>query len=94
MCQLVVHGVNIEDQENDLMDEDDNNKIVQDDGINELIQELFDDHENDNVICDDEPVLKKAGTPLYEGSRANILYATLLLVSLKVLNGLSNICMT
>jgi hypothetical protein len=89
---------NIEDQVNDPMEEDDNNNnIVEDDGTNELIQDLFarPDEDDDEDIGDlDVPLLEKAEKPLYEGSKENLLSATLLLVNLKVLNGLSNSCMT
>jgi len=101
---VVLQGVeefgvsNIEDQVNDPMEEDDNNNnIVEDDGTNELIQDLFSrpDEDDDEDIGDlDVPLLEKAEKPLYEGSKENLLYATLLLVNLKVLNGLSNSCMT
>ena len=73
------------------MEEDDNNNIVQDDQTNQLIQDLFNDV-NDDIICD-EPMLKKVQTPLFEGSSENILFGTLLLINLKALNGLSNTCM-
>jgi hypothetical protein len=90
--------LNIEDQVNDPMEEDDNNKsIVEDDGRNELIQDLFarPDEDDDEDIGDvDVPLLEKEEKPLYEGSKENLLSATLLLVNLKVLNGLSNSCMT
>jgi hypothetical protein len=89
---------NIEDQFNDPMEEDDNNNnIVEDDGTNELIQDLFTrpNKDDDEDIGDlDVPLLEKAEKPLYEDSKANLLSATLLLVNLKVLNGLSNSCMT
>ena len=101
---VVLEGVeefgvsNIEDQVNDPMEEDDNNNnIVEDDGTNELIQDLFTrpDEDDDEDIGDlDVPLLEKAEKPLYEGSKENLLSATLLLVNLKVLNGLSNSCMT
>lgn len=75
----------VKDQDNDPMEEDDNNNIFQDDGTNQFIQDLqCDDNDDDSY---DAPVLQKIGTPLYEGLRENILYATLLLVNLKVLNG-------
>jgi hypothetical protein len=80
------------------MEEDDNNNnIVEDDGTNELIKDLFarSDEDDDEDIGDlDIPLLEKAGRPLYEGSKENLLSAKLLLVNLKVLNGLSNSCMT
>ena len=101
---VVLQGVeefgvpNIEDQVNDPMEEDDNNNnIVEDNGTNELIQDLFArlEKDDDEDIGDlDVPLLEKAEKPLYEGSKSNLLSATLLLVNLKVLNGLSNSCMT
>ena len=79
------------------MEEDDNNNIVQDDETNELIQGLFswpyEDEDIDEIDLD-VPLLDKENISLYEGSRENLLSTTLLLVNLKVLNGLSNTCMT
>jgi hypothetical protein len=90
------------DQANeDLMEEDDatnqvNDPMEEDDGTNQMIQDLFsqpdEDGENDGIY--DEPLLEKANKQLYEGSRANLLSATLLLVNLKVMNTFSNTCMT
>jgi hypothetical protein len=101
---VVLQGVeefgvsNIEDQVNDPMEEyDNNNNIVEDNGTNELVQDLFTrlDKDDDEDIGDlNVPLLEKVEKPLYEGSKANLLSATLLLVNLKVLNGLSNSCMT
>jgi hypothetical protein len=90
------------DQENeDLMEEDDgtnqvNDPMEEDDGTNQMIQDLFSqpDEDGENVGIYDEPLLEKANKRLYEGSRANLLSATLLLVNLKVMNNLSNTCMT
>ena len=82
-----------EDQVNDPMEEDVNNNIVQVDGTNQLIQDLFtlsDDQDGDSDGIYDEPLIEKESKPLYKGSRANLLSATLLLVNLKVLNHLSN----
>jgi hypothetical protein len=90
------------DQANeDLMEEDDgtnqvNDPMEEDDGTTQMIQYLF-SHSNEdgeNVGIYDEPLLEKANKRLYEGSRANLLSATLLLVNLKVMNNLSNTCMT
>jgi hypothetical protein len=94
------HGANIEDQVNDPMEEDDDaNNTVEEDGTNILIQETFnnvgmddDDDQLDGVF--DIPVLEKATQPLYEGSKTSLLSAILLLVNLKVMNGLSNTCVT
>jgi hypothetical protein len=87
-----------EDQVNDPMEVDDNNHIVQDDGTNQIIQDLFDrpdeDHRDNSDGIYDEPLIEKANKRLYKGSRENILPTTLLLVNLNVTNHLSNTCMT
>ena len=41
VVQAEEREVNNEDQVNDPMEKDDNNNIVQDDGTNQLIQDLF-----------------------------------------------------
>ena len=55
-----------------------------------------DDHENiydfDNVH--DLSLLEKAYEPLYGGSKTNLLYSILLIMNLKVMNGISNISIT
>ena len=55
-----------------------------------------DDNENINDFDDvhDIPILDKAYKPLYEGSKTNILSSILLIMNLKVMNGLSNISIT
>ena len=66
--QAKEHGANIEGQVNDPMEEDDNNHIVQDDGTNELIQDLFARPDEDEDIDDidlDVPLLDKPNTPIY-----------------------------
>ena len=87
-----------EDQVNDPMEVDDNNNIVQDDGTNQMIQDLFghqdEDHGDNSDGIYDEPLIENENKRLYKGSRANILSTTLLLVNLKVMNHLSNTCMT
>jgi hypothetical protein len=64
--------------------------------IHRLIQDTFvpmnEDNQDDSHDVD--PLLEKSRQPLYEGSTTNLLYAILLLVNLKVLNGLSNRCLT
>ena len=57
-----------------------------DDGDNEIIDDFDDFH--------DIPLLEKAYKLLYEGSKTNILSAILLIMNLKVTNGLSNISIT
>ena len=49
-----------------------------------------DDDDNENDI----PLLDKAYEPLYEGSKTNILSVVLLIMNLKVMNGISNISIT
>ena len=55
-----------------------------------------DDHENidDFDYVHNIPLLKKEYEPLYKGSKTNILSAILLIINLKVMNGLSNIAIT
>jgi hypothetical protein len=85
----------------DLMEEDDrtnqfNDPMKEDDGTNQMIQDLFSqpDEDGENTGIYDEPLLEKANKRLYEGSRANLLSATLSLVNLKVMNNFLNTCMT
>jgi hypothetical protein len=68
----------------------------QEDEIHRLIQDTFSpmDEDNKDDSHDVDPLLEKSCQPLYEGSTTNILSAILLLVNLKVLNGLSNTCLT
>ena len=55
---------NIEDQVNDPMEVDYNNNIVQDDGTNQMIQDLFghpdEDHGDNSDGIYDEPLIEKA----------------------------------
>ena len=55
-----------------------------------------DDHENIDDFDDvhNIPLLDKAYKHLYEGSKTNILSTILLLMNLKVMNGLPNISIT
>ena len=61
---------------------------------------MGDDYDNDNENYDDFddvhdiPLLDKAYEPLYEGSKKNLLSTILLIMNLKVMNGLSNIAIT
>ena len=61
-----------------------------------MIQDLFaqSDEDGDSDGIYDEPLLGKENKRLYEGSIANILSTTLLLVNLKVMNNFSNTSMT
>ena len=73
-------GVNIEVEGNDTMEEDHDDQ---------------DDDDDDDVDAElDVPILEKAHEPLYEGSKTTLLHVVLLLVNLKVMNGLSNVAMT
>ena len=88
---------NIEDRAlNDDMDRDNISDTNQEDEIHRLIQDTFSpmDEDNQDDSQDVDPLLQKSRQPLYEGSTTNLLSALLLLVNLKVLNGLSNSCLT
>jgi hypothetical protein len=78
------------------MEEYDTNNIVEsDDGKNRLIHDTFAPIDEDNFDdIHDVPLLEKAQQPIYEGSRTHILSSIMLLVNLKVLNGLSNTYLT
>ena len=96
------HGaMNNGEQVNDHIEEDDHtDNIVEYDGTNTLIHDTFnvimdDDHDHDHENDDfddvhDLPLLEKACEPLYEGSNTNILSSILLIMNLKVMNGISN----
>ena len=91
---------------NDHIEQDDHaDDVIEDDRTNTLIHDSFnvrmdddddDDNENGNDFEDvhDIPLLDKAYEPLYEGSKTNILSVVLLIMNLKVVNGLSNISIT
>ena len=91
------------EQVNNPIEEDDHtDNVVEYDGTNTLIHDSFnvimdddddDDHENIDDFDDvhDIPLLEKVYEPLYEGSKTNLLSAILLIMSLKVMNDLSNI---
>jgi hypothetical protein len=89
------------DQANeDLMEEDDganqvNDPMEEDGGTNQMIQYFLSqlNQDGDNADIYDKPLLEKENKQLYEGSRANLLSATFLLVNLKVMNNLSSTCM-
>jgi hypothetical protein len=93
--QDVEEGMSIEYQFNPMEEYDTDNIVEMDDGTHRLIQDIFSpiDKQNDDDIYD-VPLLEKEEQPLYEGSRTHILSAIMLLVNLKVLNGLSNTCLT
>jgi hypothetical protein len=80
------------------MEVDGNNNIVQDDGTNQMIQDLFghpdEDHGDNSDGIYDESLLEKENKQIYKGSREILLSTTLLLVNLKVTNHFSNTCMT
>ena len=81
---------------NDPMDEDDVIDTNGEDETNRLLQDTFSplDHEDNLYDIHDVPLLENSQEPLYEGSTTNILSSILLVVNLKVLNGLSNTCFT
>ena len=81
-------GVNIEVEGNDTMEEDHDDEDHDD-------QDDHDDDDDDDVDTElDVPILEKAHESLYEGSKITILATVLLLVNLKVMNGLSNVAMS
>ena len=94
------------EQVNDHIEQDDHIvNVIEDDGTNTLIHDSFNfrmdddvdvDNENDHDFDDvhDIPLLDKAYEPLYEGSKTNLLSVVLLIMNLKVMNGLSNIAIT
>jgi hypothetical protein len=81
---------------NEDMDGDNVSDSNREDEIHRLIQDTFAplDEDNQDDSHDVDPLLEKSRQPLYEGSTTNLLSAILLLVNLKVLNGLSNTCLT
>lgn len=92
-------AINIEDQANDPMEEDnDVDNIFEEDETNILIKETFNNvgMDDDGNQYDDRSfdlhVLEREIKPLYEGSKTSLLFVVLLLVNLKVVNGLSNTC--
>ncbi len=86
-------GVNIEVEGNDTMEEDHDDEDHND-------QNDHDDQDDDNDDDDDVdveldvPILEKAHEPLYEGSQKTLLSSIMLLVKLKVVNGLSNVAIS
>jgi len=78
------------------MDRDNISDSNREDEIHRLIQDTFApmDEDNQDDSHDVDPLLEKSRQPLYEGSTINLLSSILLLVNLKVLNGLSNTCLT
>ena len=93
------------EQVNDHIEQDDHaNDVIEYDGTNTLIHDSFKvrmdyndvDNENDDDFDDvhDIPLLDKAYEPLYEGSKTSLLSTILLIMNLKVMNGLSNIAIT
>ena len=91
-------GANIQSEDNDLMEDDDHapENTIEDDGINTLIHDTFSpsgsDHDDDDSL--DVPLLEKAYEPLYKDSQTTLIFVVLLLLNLKVMNGLSNITMS
>ena len=88
------HGGNVEVQSNDhYMEEHDHaNNTIEDDWTNTLIHDTFsvwmdNDHDDFDDIHD-IPLLEREIQSLYEGSKTTILSTILLLVNLKVVNGL------
>lgn len=87
-------GVNIEVEGNDTMEEDQDDEDHDDQNDHDDQDDNDDDDDGDDDVEFDVPLLEKAEQPLYEGSKTTLLAAVLLLVNLKVMNGLSNVAMT
>ena len=102
-------GVNTEAEDHDPMEDDDHEpeNTFEDDGMNALIHDTFgigvaaaddddldDDVEDDIEAIHDIPLPERATKLLYKGSQSTLLSIVLLLVNLKVMNGLSNIKMS
>jgi hypothetical protein len=83
----------------DPMEENDTD-IIENEGINRLIHDTFvamdENAPMDEIYEDihDVPLIDKAQKPLYKDSKTSLLSTMLLLVNLKVMNGISNTCMT
>ena len=94
------------EQVNDHIEQDDHiDNVIEDYGANTLIHDSFNDRMDDDDDVDsqndvdfddvhDIPLLDKAYEPLYEGSKTNLLSTVLLIMNLKVMNGISNIAIT
>jgi hypothetical protein len=81
-------------EDQNIMEENDNDILVND-GINSLIHDTFapmdeDAPMDDDVRIHDNPLIDLENKPLYEGLKTSLLSTILLLVNLKVLNGVSN----
>jgi hypothetical protein len=95
---LVVHtekyGENIGDQVSLMEEYDTDNSTIDNDGINRLIQDTFAPMDDNFDDIHDVSLIENAQKPIYKSSRINLLFVILLVVNLKVLNGLSNTCLT
>ena len=93
-------GVNIQAEDNTPMEEDDNvpQNMIEEDGIGAGEEEAHNDGTNEFDNDDEDglhtPLLENAHEPLYEGSQTTLLSAIVLLVNLKVMNGISNVAMS
>lgn len=79
----------IEDLFNAPMDDDVN---LEEDNLQDDKDDSDEDNDDDYIF--DKPILENATEYLHEGTEKSVLSAVMLLVNLKVLNGLSNTCMT
>ena len=92
--------MNIQAKDNTLMEEDDNvlEDMIEEDGIGVANEDAHDDgtsaSNNDDEDGLDIPILEKAYEPLYQGSQTTLLFAIVLFLTLKVMNGLSNVAMS
>jgi hypothetical protein len=96
----------VNDDINNTVDDDGTNRLIQDiynapmdDDVNMEEENLQDDNDdsdedNDGEYIFDKPILQNATESLYEGTKKSVLSVVILLINLKVSNGLSNTCMT
>ena len=93
----IIRANNGDEEVSTMAEENDDIDIIHNDGINRLINDTYHassmDYNFDGYV-EDVPLTEKDEIPLYGGSKTNILSAILLLVNLKVLNGLSDTCLT
>ena len=87
-------GVNIEVEGNDPIEEDHDDEGDHDDQDDEEDHDDQDDDDDDIDTDLDLPILEIAHKALYKGSQITLLAIVLLLVNLKVMNGLSNVSVT
>ena len=88
--EQVIDHIEEDDHTNNIVEDDVTNTFIHD-TFNVIMNDHYHDHENDYFDgVHDLYLLEKEYKPLCEGSNTNILSAILLIMNLKVMNGLSN----